>query len=69
MKILYVSNNEEYLYEKMPRGDFAYLHFFMEKGHNVLALTKKEMWKFYWVYKKFKPDLVVSSWVPAGFIP
>ena len=69
MKILYVSNNEEYPYERMPRGDLAYLHFFQEKGNEVLALPKKDMLKFYSAYKKFKPDIVASTWVPAGFIP
>jgi len=68
VKILYVSNNKEYDYKRAPRGDFALLHFFKKKGHEVLALPKKDMLKFYLYYKKFKPDIVTSSFVPGGFI-
>ncbi|MEK6884343.1 MAG: hypothetical protein AABY22_32225, partial [Nanoarchaeota archaeon] len=69
MKLLYLSNNPDYNYLRSPRGDFALLHFFKKKGHDVLALTKKEMWKFFFVYKNFKPDIIISAFVPSGFIP
>ena len=68
MKILYISNNEEYSYEEIKLRDRE-LYFFLESGHDILALGRYDFFRFYSLYKKFKPDLIISSWVPAGFIP
>jgi glycosyltransferase involved in cell wall biosynthesis len=68
MKIMFISNNENYSFEKQPRGSHALVHFLRQKNE-VLALGKKDILNFYRYYLKFKPDVIVSLWVPAGFIP
>ncbi len=69
MKILFISNNEDYDPKKNPRGDILLLHLYEKKGNEVLKLRKQDWLGFYFSYMKFKPDIILSSWVPGGFIP
>jgi glycosyltransferase involved in cell wall biosynthesis len=43
-------------------------HIFKRK-HEILCLRKQDLLKFYYYYLKFKPDLIVTGWVPAGVVP
>ena len=36
MRILFISNNEDYDPEKNPRGDILLLHLYQKKGNQVL---------------------------------
>ncbi len=69
MKILVLTNTEHYNFGKHPRGWTALPYFFTKLGNKVLALGKYDQPLFYWHYLKFKPDIIVSAWVPAGFVP
>lgn len=69
LRILIVSNNREHTYEQLPRGWIALPYLFSKLGCEVMSIRKKDLLKFYQLYKKFKPDIIVSSWVPAGNIP
>jgi len=42
---------------------------FIDKGHEVISIGKYELYKFYFIYLKFKPDIIKIDWVPASMIP
>jgi len=69
MKILFLSNSEKYDYSICPRGIFAINHYLKEFGNELTELGKHDMLNFYRVYKKIKPDIIVTSWIPAGIVP
>ncbi|MCU0642494.1 MAG: hypothetical protein MUF61_02870 [archaeon] len=69
MRILYISNNSDYNYKKCPRGSVAMPYLFHKRGHEVLALGKKQLLHFYSFYRAFKPDVIVATWIPSGFLP
>jgi len=68
---MYVSNSRKNCDESIPEmNDWNLLPYLLkEKGENITALGKKDLPLFYWKYLKFKPDIIVTTWVPAGFIP
>ena len=68
MKIIFMSNNLSYNYKNCPRGSVALVHFF-KKNNKVLTLNKKNLKYFYFKFLQFLPDIIVTSEVPAGFIP
>ena len=67
MRILFVPVSIDD-YEKCPWGLTSDVHLFREAGNEVRIITKKNFWKFYFEYLRFKPDIVVSTGVIA-FIP
>jgi|GEM_PF-1411590 len=67
MKILHVSNNPNiHLNTKILWNNLFYP---LKKKAEVLEIGKKELFKFYFDYLRFKPDLILTTWVPAAFIP
>jgi hypothetical protein len=70
MKILNISNNPD----TSPDGKFSKtfwnnLIYPLKKKADVLDIGKKDLLKFYFEYLRFKPDIIISTWIPAGFIP
>ncbi|VVB82945.1 Glycosyl transferases group 1 [uncultured archaeon] len=70
MKILNISNNPD----TSPDGKFSKtfwnnLIYPLKQKVEVLDIGKKDLLKFYSKYLKFKPDIIISTWIPAGFIP
>ena len=67
---MYVSNSRESDYTKDPEViKWNLLPYLLSKKAQVKAVGKYELHKFYSEYRKFKPDLILTTWVPAGFIP
>lgn len=69
MRILIITNINYKAKNLIPIGWNIMPSMFKKFGHEVEALGKYNQWNFYFKYLKFKPDIIVSSWVPAGFIP
>jgi len=67
MKILHVSNNPDiHLNTKILWNNLIYP---LKQRAEVLEVGKKELFRFYFDYLKFKPDLILTTWVPAAIIP
>lgn len=63
-------NQHPYRYDLDNKCTWSLLpSLFKKKGVNVLAIGFKELYKFYFKYLKFKPDLIEVCWVPAACIP
>ncbi len=69
IKLLYINNEPTGDHSKLYRFSRSYLPFFLYKKTEMLGLGKYDFSKFLYHYFKFKPDIIVSDWVPAGFIP
>jgi len=69
MKVMFVSNNPKYKYDEIQTGWNLLPSLFVKKRLKVLGIGKYELYKFYFKYLKFKPDLIVAEWVPAACIP
>lgn len=69
MRILVLTNRDDYEYSKIPHGVAAIAYFFEKKGNVVRKIGKSSFGIFFLIYKKFNPDVIVTCWVPAGFIP
>jgi len=71
MRIMYVSNSRDNDFNNNPeKNKWNLLPYLLEKnGAEVKTIGKKELYKFYFEYLKFKPDIILTTWVPAGFIP
>lgn len=69
IKILYINNEPTGDHSKLYKYSRSYLPFYLYKKANLLGLGKYDFYKFLYSYFKFKPDIIVSDWVPAGFIP
>lgn len=67
MKILFVAVSLDE-YEKVPWGLASDVYHFRKFGNQVRVITKKNFWKFYLEYLRFRPDIVVSTGVLA-FLP
>lgn len=70
IKILNISNNPD----TSPDGKFSKtfwnnLIYPLKQKAEVLDIGKKDLLQFYSKYKKFKPDIIISTWIPAAFIP
>jgi glycosyltransferase involved in cell wall biosynthesis len=70
MKILNVSNNpdtsEDGPFSKTFWNNLIYP---LKQKTELLDIGKKDLWKFYSKYRKFKPDIIITTWIPAAFIP
>ena len=69
MKILFVSNAPECNYDKEPIPWNILPYYFKKYGHAVSGIGKYNLHKLYFRYLRFKPDIIITSWVPAAFIP
>lgn len=70
LKLLYLSNERDCNYNKEPESTRCdILPRVISKKIDVLGVGKYDLWKFYRKYLEFKPDLIVSTWIPAGFVP
>lgn len=69
MKILYINNEPNSDHSKLHKYSRSFLPYYLSKKSNLLGIGKYELHKFYLKYLKFKPDIILSDWVPAGFIP
>lgn len=69
LKILYINNEPTGDHSKLYEQSRSYLPFFLYKKTEMLGLGKYDFCKFLQHYLKFKPDIIVSDWIPAGFIP
>lgn len=69
MKIMFITNCKETDYDKPPISWNFLPYRWKKKGIDVLGVGKYDLHKFYFMYRKFKPDIIVTSWVPAAFIP
>jgi glycosyltransferase involved in cell wall biosynthesis len=68
MKVMFVTNKSIYSINEGRSGWNMLTHIFKEK-FKIKCLRKQDLLFFYFHYLKFKPDLIVGSWVPAGIIP
>jgi glycosyltransferase involved in cell wall biosynthesis len=67
MKILHVSNNPDiHSDSKILWNNLIYP---LKQRAEVREVGKKQLFRFYFDYLKFKPDLILTTWVPAAFIP
>jgi hypothetical protein len=69
IKILYINNEPTGDHSKLYEQSRSYLPFFLYPKTEMLGIGKYGFHKFLFYYFKFKPDIIVSDWVPAGFIP
>ena len=70
MKILNVSNNPDTSSDgKFSKTFWNNLIYPLKQKTELLDIGKKDLFKFYFEYLKFKPDIIISTWIPAGFIP
>ena len=69
MKLLYINNERSGDHSKLSIYSNSYLLFVLSKKITMLGLGKYDFKKFLSYYFKFKPDIIVSDWIPAGFIP
>ncbi len=69
MKILHISNNPNIRDKRFEKILWNGLLYPLKKKVELLDLGKKDLLGFYFRYLKFKPDIIVSTWIPAGFIP
>lgn len=70
MKILYVYNYTDTKYDVSPTSMWNMLPYLLKKkGAEVLGIGKHDLYKFYFKYLEFKPDLIITCWVPAAFVP
>ncbi|MDP2926492.1 MAG: glycosyltransferase [Nanoarchaeota archaeon] len=76
MKILFVSNSTTHDYNKTPiigrPSAWNFLPYYLKKQDadvEVLGVGKYELYKTYFMYLKFKPDLIITTWIPACFVP
>jgi len=68
MKIMIVTNKGVYSIKEGQSGWNMLTHIFSKK-HQILCLRKQDLFSFYFHYLKFKPDIIVTGWVPAGMVP
>ena len=57
--------------EKVPAKMIGWhlIPFILErKGHKIDIVSKKEWWKFYFKYLKFRPDVIVSSGIIGALV-
>lgn len=67
---MFVTNNPKYQYNVPTKSGWnLFPSLFTKKGENVFGIGKYELYKFYFKYLKFKPDIIIVSWVPASLIP
>lgn len=69
MKILHISNNPDTGNKQFEKIFWNNLLYPLKKKTEVLDLGKKDIFKFYSHYLQFKPDIIISTWIPAGFVP
>ena len=68
MKIMFVTNCNYHLYD--PKNIVNILQYYWEeKGAKIFGIGKYNLHKFYIEYLRFNPDIIVTSWVPAAFVP
>jgi len=71
MKILIVSGTKIAFNKDMPMRWHMLPHEFVNSGHNVKYLLKKDWWKYPFVYFSFKPDVVIGTglfcFIPSWF--
>ncbi len=72
IRLLYISNEKDPDYWKLARKGSKRqdpIPPLYNQRTAMLGIGKSELHKFYFKYLKFKPDIIVGTWVPAIFIP
>lgn len=69
MKILFINNEPCGDHTKLDKFSRSFLPYYLHNRINLLGLGKKDFLKFLFHYYRFKPDLILSDWIPAGTIP
>lgn len=69
MKILVITHDTlTYEQHKAKMRWVRFPHVFKKLGHNVLYVYKQDWWRYFWQYKRFKPEVVISVGKVAGLI-
>jgi hypothetical protein len=70
MKILNVSNNPDTSQDgEFNKTFWNNLIYPLKQKTELIDVGKKDLLRFYLKYLKFKPDIIITTWVPAAFIP
>ncbi len=75
MKLMSVTNNPGKVRTDLPTlsgsdtGWNQMPSLFARAGVDFLGIGFYELHKFYQLYLKFKPDLIVTEWIPAALVP
>jgi glycosyltransferase involved in cell wall biosynthesis len=69
MKILYIDNEPISDHTYLSEQSRSYFPFYLNKKINLKSVGKPDWIRFYSIYSKFKPDLIIVEWIPASIIP